>query len=639
MYNTKRILVFLTVLFLLFSLHSNARSEQSCCGYTMPSNITNSFACTTHSKGNGNCVWWAVYNRNDLNFMSHSPDDSKNPDYWVKTAKAHGYSVDTVPKEGAIAVYPSGSAWGYLGHVAYVESVSGNQYTVTEMGYNAWNCVRTRTRTAGQYNEQFIYKSGSGKPDLVVREVYLTDKRVSFLPGESFRIYTKIKNVGDADAGHEIKIKYYLSEGDGIDGNPVRLGDDTIDKEDLQKGKSGDEKIDVKAPNTPGKYNITVFADTENNVNEENESNNRYDPPLVFEVAGNINARPVGFLDIANCENIAGWAKDPDTNSPINVHFYVDGPAGKGGIFLTDIAANQYRSDVGTHGFSFATPEILKDGNLHRIYAYGIDSSGGENPLIGYGSVLCVKPTPLGSPVYRFWNNDLGSHFYTISEAEKDIVINTMPSWKYELIAWYAYPTQITGTSPVYRFWNNDFSSHFYTISEAEKDIVINTMPSWKYELIAWYLKTDHSVTNAVTLQTFSASTPTPLPPVGAFTATPLSGSSPLTVSFKDNSAGNISSREWDFGDNTTSVDINPVHTFNTDGIYTITLTVRGDDGWQTLTKENYIIVKPPYLGDAIKVLQVLVGLKPEGISVNANEKIGLERVIYILQIIAELRD
>src|SRR5438105_15168266 len=41
--------------------------------------------------------------------------------------------------------------------------------------------------------------------------------------------------------------------------------------------------------------------------------------------------------------------------------------------------------------------------------------------------------------------------------------------------------------------------------------------------------------------------------PAAAFTASPTSGSAPLTVSFNDTSTGTITNRLWDFGDSTST--------------------------------------------------------------------------------------
>gem|GEM_PF-4243335 len=115
----------------------------------------------------------------------------------------------------------------------------------------------------------------------------------------------------------------------------------------------------------------------------------KYNCPVSPPPSGN--RRPEGFLDSANCNSFSGWSRDPDTTSAISVHFYADGPAGTG-TFIGSVTANSFRSDLCNlwgngnadclHGFSFATPSSVKDGNNHAIYVHGIDSNGGENPLL-----------------------------------------------------------------------------------------------------------------------------------------------------------------------------------------------------------------------------------------------------------------
>ncbi len=47
---------------------------------------------------------------------------------------------------------------------------------------------------------------------------------------------------------------------------------------------------------------------------------------------------------------------------------------------------------------------------------------------------------------------------------------------------------RLSGTSPVYRFWSDSKQSHFYTISEVEKNYVVATWPNiWKYEGARFY--------------------------------------------------------------------------------------------------------------------------------------------------------
>ena len=95
------------------------------------------------------------------------------------------------------------------------------------------------------------------------------------------------------------------------------------------------------------------------------------------------------------------------------------------------------------------------------------------------------------APVHRFWSDKSGSHLYTISEREKNTLIDYCSHvWRHEGIAFYAYPDgqQPIDASPVYRFRSNEQGCHFYTASEREKDEVINEYGHvWSYEGVAWY--------------------------------------------------------------------------------------------------------------------------------------------------------
>jgi hypothetical protein len=97
-------------------------------------------------------------------------------------------------------------------------------------------------------------------------------------------------------------------------------------------------------------------------------------------------------------------------------------------------------------------------------------------------------------PVYRFWSTVLGTHFYTIDEAEKNHLINDEPVkffWTYEGPAFYAWPegSQPADAKPVYRFWSDAIGSHVYTMSAAERDKLLVPPASyfWTYEGPAWY--------------------------------------------------------------------------------------------------------------------------------------------------------
>ncbi len=82
-----------------------------------------------------------------------------------------------------------------------------------------------------------------------------------------------------------------------------------------------------------------------------------------------------------------------------------------------------------------------------------------------------------------------------------------------------------------------------------------------------------------------------PQMPVAEFSASPTSGSTPLNVSFTDASTGTPTVWNWNFGDGVNSTEKNPVHTYSTQGNYTVTLTVSNTAGSNTATKSSYIKV------------------------------------------------
>jgi PKD repeat protein len=67
------------------------------------------------------------------------------------------------------------------------------------------------------------------------------------------------------------------------------------------------------------------------------------------------------------------------------------------------------------------------------------------------------------------------------------------------------------------------------------------------------------------------------IPLAASFSASPIKGDAPLTVTFIDNSRG-ASEWRWDFGDGTTSDQQNPVHVYIEPGKYDVTLTVGNID-------------------------------------------------------------
>ncbi len=119
--------------------------------------------------------------------------------------------------------------------------------------------------------------------------------------------------------------------------------------------------------------------------------------------------------------------------------------------------------------------------------------------------------------------------------------------------------------------------------------------PSHTYQLAGVYTVTltasNQGGSDTKTEKDYIAVTGDIPPPVAMFEATPLSGSAPLTVQFKDLSIGPPTTYYWDFGDATISDQANPTHLYSNPGSYTVTLTVTNSGGSHTMKRENYILV------------------------------------------------
>jgi len=81
--------------------------------------------------------------------------------------------------------------------------------------------------------------------------------------------------------------------------------------------------------------------------------------------------------------------------------------------------------------------------------------------------------------------------------------------------------------------------------------------------------------------------------PTANFTAEKPYGPAPLAVQFADTSLPGdspITAWAWDFGDNATSTEQNPAHTYTANGRYTVKLTVTNAQGAHTVRKADFVV-------------------------------------------------
>jgi PKD repeat protein len=75
--------------------------------------------------------------------------------------------------------------------------------------------------------------------------------------------------------------------------------------------------------------------------------------------------------------------------------------------------------------------------------------------------------------------------------------------------------------------------------------------------------------------------------PIAEFTVDSRQGKAPFVVQFRDLSAGNPTSWNWEFGDGTGSSEQNPSHTYPYEGAYDVRLTVSNGFGSDTIFKSG----------------------------------------------------
>ena len=135
-----------------------------------------------------------------------------------------------------------------------------------------------------------------------------------------------------------------------------------------------------------------------------------------------------------------------------------------------------YNQQTGTHFYTASENE--RDSvatELEDIFVY-------EGPAFGAANESG------SSDVYRFYNETTNTHFYTISETERDYIIDHYTAFSYEGTAYQAYEQAGAGHDALYRFYNNDTGSHFYTASENERDYVIDNYSQFQFEGVAYYI-------------------------------------------------------------------------------------------------------------------------------------------------------
>jgi hypothetical protein len=326
-------------------------------------------------------------------------------------------------------------------------------------------------------------------PDLTLSALHLNNSSTTLSGQEFYGMTVSMQNVGEAAAENRFRIKYEISGPDvadqwrliadaGFDSVPLVPGNDQL--------HSTNDSFSA-APVAEGEYRLRACVDYKEAVPESNEGNN------CTEMTVSVSSTPATLKPVYrfwSTKNSSHFYTINEDEKDYVIDIYTDYEWKYEGIawYAYDVPHDDalpiYRFWSAKNRSHFYTiSEEEKDGVIAKYTDYEWKYECIESYAYDYQKEGTV-------PVYRFWSAKNRSHFYTISEEEKDGVIAkyTDYEWKYEGIAWYVYPTP-TALNPVYRFYSKKNRSHFYTISTSEKnDLILNNAPeSWEYESVGWF--------------------------------------------------------------------------------------------------------------------------------------------------------
>jgi PKD repeat protein len=150
------------------------------------------------------------------------------------------------------------------------------------------------------------------------------------------------------------------------------------------------------------------------------------------------------------------------------------------------------------------------------------------------------------------------------------------------------YPLSVVFTDLSYGYptsWNWTFGDGNYSSAQFPTQIYANA-GSYTVILVA----TNQYSTSTIVRPGYVVVS-TPASPKASFVATPPYGNAPFTVIFTDLSQDYPTSWNWSFGDGEYSNLQHPSHTYQTSGIYTVSLTATNVYGSNTATRASYITV------------------------------------------------
>lgn len=397
-----------------------------------------------------------------------------------------------------------------------------------------------------------------------------------------------------------MNVEVYFYDGDPNQGGTF-LGADTIPFISPGRYTSAWTGLVWNTAGLAGAHRTFAVVDPNDVINESDEDNNTaYRDVFILEQTADTTP-PTGSLVI---NDGAATTSSPYVTLRVSA---TDGPGGSG-VRTVSFVEYEFRQEAGrwvpvqqSSWFGYAsTPSyypwtVVSGGGLKMIQAWFIDRAGNLSHFPGTDWIDYIPPLNRVEAgqwrMYRF-DAEAGSTAniqLTPTSGDPDLYVRRLgnvgqPEYYSNQLGMeldgvsFVAPETGTYQVEVFGFAASEYELDIFfggTVTGGVSDKIIPTSP-----LAAALLPPDSP---------FLAQ-----PPVADFTASPITGFSPLTVVFTNTSSGAYTSTLWHFGDQVTSTMDHPTHTYKAAGTYTVTLTVSGIGGMDTMSRASYITVYEP---------------------------------------------
>jgi PKD repeat protein len=306
-----------------------------------------------------------------------------------------------------------------------------------------------------------------------------------------------------------------------------------------------------------------------------------------------LNALTANFSNTSTSATSYAWNfGDGNTSTAANpVHTYAIG----GGYAVTLIATNDCGSTTFIDNISFV--------NL-PVAAFNSDITSGCGPLEiqfndnSTGATEWNWSFPGGTPATSTDENPIVTYntpgTYNVTLVAANVSgNNTSTQTTYIEVLNEATASFASSTNALNAiFTNTSTNATSYVWNFGDGNMSTNENPTHNYAADGTYTVT-LTATNACGSVTSTTTITVTTAAVASFTADVISGCTPLTVNFTDQSIGTVDSWLWEITGATpsSSTNQNPTFTFDTPGTYDVTLTATNATGDYTNTQTSYIIV------------------------------------------------